>query len=451
MDESRIKELKDLLREALQSVEVLTGNGDPLDVASYQAQLREVRAKYAPALRNDTSACKLDIRQPELRKGLLDFIRREMSDYLHEDRIRSAATILSHPTTANDAPVSVILRNLLRRAIADGATAAAQAFADSLAVTACSISECFALAGVQVDDEIEVFDGIWLVPLPDSPEKLPPYLPNDLFSVFVRRPGEIVTGRAWTRTLLRIDHAVSPIFRKPSDKHILDSGPGSDFILAVQNKEVSNFELTWFLHALSLACPDPIRLVARWQAFAEPFEIFDLAPLIGPQSATWWVAGEYQPGSSRLVESDVRDLKQLYLDILGLDSDTRTALQVPITRWSKSLGLGDETDQMIDLGIAFEALYLGNSGGELSFRFALRASWYLGQDEADRQRLFHIFKDIYTNRSVAVHTGDFMKRASADEKWKFIEQAQSLCLQSIKTVIKRGRLPDWDALVLGRS
>ena len=450
MGPSGIEELENLIRESMKFTEVSPhlGSTETISLAEYRTNLQKIRATYAPQLRSAVSTCSLNVNQPDLWERLVGFVRNELAEYVLQDKFESAAAVLpgSRP---NSAPVDVIVRNLLRRAILDGEQAAARAFFESVSEPSCSIADYRALAGVQVDEEVEVFDGIWLVPLPDSPDELPPYLPEDLFSVFGRRPGQVVDGRPWPRTLLRIEYSVSPIFHKPADTHTFDSAPDSHFIVAMKSKEVRDFDLAWFLHALSLSCGDPVRVAARWAAFLEPFEIFDLASLIGPTSTAWWVQGDYQTGSSRLSKSAVEDLKKLYLNILRLDSNTKTNLQVPITRWAKSLGLGDATDQMIDLGIAFEALYLGNSRDELSFRFALRASWYLGQNGADRQRLFPIFRNIYSNRSTAVHAGNFMERASDDDKWKFIEQAQSLCRKSIVKIIKAGKLPDWDALVLG--
>ena len=53
--------------------------------------------------------------------------------------------------------------------------------------------------------------------------------------------------------------------------------------------------------------------------------------------------------------------------------------QIPIGRLITSLGQRDDTDRMIDLGIAFESLYLGGSDSrsKIRLRFARRASQYL--------------------------------------------------------------------------
>lgn len=61
-------------------------------------------------------------------------------------------------------------------------------------------------------------------------------------------------------------------------------------------------------------------------------------------------------------------------------------------------------DQMTDLGVVFKALYLSRHDKK-SLRLQQRASWYLGKDKADRDRLEKVFKKIYDLRSRAVHEG----------------------------------------------
>lgn len=450
MDRPRIEELRNLLGDSIGFIKIFRrlGSAETVPLAEYRANLKKLRASYDPLLRSAVSTCSLNIGQSKLWEQLLAFVRNELAEYIREGRLESAAVVLTEGRPSS-APVEVVVKNLLRRAIVDGEEAAAQAFFDAIVGTSCSIAEYCALEGVEVDEEIEVFDGIWLVPLPDSPDERPPDLPDDSFSVFApRRPGELDTPRPRPRTLLRIDQTISPIFHKPPDTHTLGSGRDSRFIVAMQSEGARDFDLTWFFNTMNLSCQNSVRVVAKWRAFVEPFEIFNLTSLIGPISVTWSLIGG-PTGPSLLARSGVEGLKKLYLDTLLLDANSKAKLQVPITRWTKSLGLGDPTDQIIDLGIAFEALYLGNRSDELSFRFALRASWYLGKDAADRQRLFPIFRDIYRHRSAAVHAGNFMERASYGEKRKFIEQAQSLCHKSMMTVIEAGGLPDWDVLVLG--
>ena len=108
---------------------------------------------------------------------------------------------------------------------------------------------------------------------------------------------------------------------------------------------------------------------------------------------------------------------------------------------------------MIDLGIAFEALYLSDVNEELTFRLAVRAAWYLGKDKADREKLLTKFGHIYRCRSKAVHSGKLEPTVKFGEESvpvsDFIEKAQDLCRQSILKILEDGKFPDWNSLILG--
>ena len=273
-----------------------------------------------------------------------------------------------------------------------------------------------------------------------------------MFSVFLRHPGEVEIGRPWVRTLLRIDYEVSPNFLMLPELHT------DGFDVTIRSKEVPDFDLRSFFDALSLCCEHPIQPVGTWREFLEHFEVFDSERLMGPTSVQWSVRGDFHLGSTRLAGSSIGELKKLYAGIMQLHQEARTALQVPITRWRKSMEQRDATDSMIDLGIAFESLYLKGLNSELAFRFQLRAAWYLGRDQIERKALMEEFHRIYHYRSQAVHTGVLTPSASVAGKqvsmMEFIRRSQDLCSQSIKRVIHQGHLPDhaaWNSIVLGED
>lgn len=445
MEHSKIEALESLLRECLRFVTVRSGTADLIDVPTYRTGLEKVRATYDPESRSSVSRFEPEVEQPEVRAAVLDFIKTELMDYLHEDRIYPAAGVVKR-VISYGATTDAVLRSLLRRAIVHGEGIAAQDFSKWIDSPSCAFGEYWAIVGLQIDKEVEVFDGIWLVPLPNSHDQLPPSLPEDMFSVFLRHPGEVDIGRPWVRTLLRIDREASPTFCMSPNAY-------TDSIdVTVMSKEVPDFDLGSFFDALSLSCGQPIQAVGRWQDFLEPYEVFDLDGFIGPTSVQWSVRGDFKPGSYRLAGPDIEDLKRLYTDVMRLDQETRTALQVPITRWKRSMEQGDAVDSMIDLGIAFESLYLRGASAELSFRFQLRAAWYLGKDQADREALIEEFRQIYAYRSKAVHDGQLSLSGSLAQTTVFIQRSQDLCLQSIKKVIHEGRLPNnsaWNSIVLG--
>ena len=64
------------------------------------------------------------------------------------------------------------------------------------------------------------------------------------------------------------------------------------------------------------------------------------------------------------------------------------------------------------------------------------------------------FKAIYDLRSMAVHNGEVPKRIKIRKEESvptsaFIPRAQDLCRQSIIKILKNGKFPDWNNLILG--
>ena len=109
---------------------------------------------------------------------------------------------------------------------------------------------------------------------------------------------------------------------------------------------------------------------------------------------------------------------------------------------------------MIDLGIAFESLYLYgiNSKTELRFRFSLHAALYLGKDKKHREALLKKFKEIYDWRSSVVHKGELSKKQRNDPEKieEFITNAQNLCRDTIKKILKNNEYPNWNDLILNQ-
>ena len=436
---TKTEELETLLRESLPFVVLHSRSGDYMSTADYQQSLRSVRSKYEPQLRDRISSLVPELEDDRLRGALLNFLTTEMMDYLHEGRLRAAGDILRRHGSGG-APIDLVLRNILRRALADGETTSAQAFTDCISTSSCTFSEFFALPGLQVDGILDIFDGVQLVPLSSDPNQLPAYLPrDDMYPIFVRRAGEVVTGIPWVRTLLRVDYDVSPIFVKASK--IISQGPDSFalFDLSLKSRDLQEVEWPTFFQALSMVCQRPIQPMLIWRTFIEPYEIFDLDSLIGPKQVEWHFITDFQSYTPPLVTSHIEELQDLYWGIVRLPPENRARLQVPINRWIASVGQRHEVDRMIDLGIAFDSLYLeDNDRGSLGDKLADRASRYLCNNKTERQKLYGHFKRIYNNRSGAVHRGVLREGPTPQEKEDFIRDAQSLCLQTIKIAIARG-------------
>ena len=255
------------------------------------------------------------------------------------------------------------------------------------------------------------------------------------------------------RTVLIIDLFVSPIFHKPFPRTIQEY---SDLVNPLFRDEVSSGKFLSlkesdfyekFCQALSLAYNVEVQTVVRWRYSAER-EFFNPYDSEGIVSSTSTLGGPTEVG-----EDEIDQAKHLYEIMVNPDSDVAAKLRIPIDRWIKSKAGGDLVDKMIDLGIAFEVLYLSDVNEELTFRLGVRAAWYLGKDEEHRKELLKKFGDIYRCRSNAVHNGKLGKTARFGEKdipiSEFIEGTQDLCRESIMKILEDGKFPDWNSLILG--
>ena len=285
-----------------------------------------------------------------------------------------------------------------------------------------------------------------IVPLPNSTSELPHYLPSNF-------PGMSVDFMG--RTLLVIKASISPIFCKPPPLPIPETYDWDSFPFEVEvtGENFSNFKVNdfyeKFCHALSLTCNSAVQVAAQWP-FLEKHELFNLNTWLGSGPSINLNVQLF--GNSTVAgETQIGEAKRLYRKMITLDANVAEKLQIPIDRWIKSKTSKSPIDKVIDLGIAFESLYLSDIGntGEFSFRLRLRASYYLGKDKEDRKELMKDFNKIYKWRSQAVHKGKLS--TISEETEVFIVRAQKLCRDSIMKILEDGKFPDWNDLILGEE
>ena len=286
-----------------------------------------------------------------------------------------------------------------------------------------SFQQILLLDGIVLQDKVEVFPGIHLVPLPRSlgkkGEKIPRYVSE-------RAPAVEGIEYFFHKTQLIID---------PSEAH------------SEGNRER-------FCQALSLACNSAVQ-IATYLSVRKDEEPFSLVPYGGPTVT-------HMPRDP-VKSSDIQEAKRLYQLLDGLAPDVQQKLHIPINRWIKSHaeqnGMFNQkidpeilpedipcspttrmVDKMIDLGIAFESLYLSGSGN-LSLDLRNRAARYLSESEDCQKRLKAILKEIYSWRSKAVHKGTLPAKdvKIAQESFtpsEFIKEAQLLCRRSILKILE---------------
>ena len=452
MDSCKVEKLESLLTRVLPNVVIRRGQSERLSHVDYRHRLQRCREVYDPAMSPWLSSYRPEVSQVEQSDELLRFASRELADHIRDGRIHSA-TIAFLSGMSDGSSVEDVVVNLLRRAIVDGPKVAARAFADCMINSSCSFSRFFLLSGVHIEAPVEVFEGITLVPMPETTSKLPPHLPLVVNSS--DRYHRISCDALLNKTVVRVEYVVSPIFCRPAESYTLDSGPDRHFEIKLKGADTQNCNLEVLCQALAVAGRCRVRSVMTWTSLLE-YEIFDLSSRRGI-GAGGYSASEPLPHrddpSIHINRRQLETINTLYKGLAQPSEKYWERLRIPIDRWMKSMLESDPIDQIIDLGIALESLYVPDSQSEVSFRFALHAAWHLGKSKAERRKLHEEFREIYAARSDVMHTGQFRSRRGKPsfDTSQFISRAQDLCWQGITSIIDAGEVPDWKDLIIGED
>ena len=101
---------------------------------------------------------------------------------------------------------------------------------------------------------------------------------------------------------------------------------------------------------------------------------------------------------------DIGELRST-CDLIDRELSARSdgPLSLALARLSSAHYRWTDADRIIDSAIALETVLLPGSGGEFSYRQAIRGAWLLGGTSDDRGRNFDLFREAYDRRSKIVH------------------------------------------------
>ena len=454
MTEERKRELTELLHEAMESLEIRSVSGDwsLMCLEEYTEHLRKSWTSYSRESNKVVFRFRPKIVNQRIESRFLEFIREEFSQFIHEGKILSA-TFYVLGGTSDGFHLDDLLEQLLRIAIVRGVDEALLAFDRCTQGKSGSYKVIALLKGMRLKEAKEVFEGMQLVPLPDSTSELPSYLPYTLHR-------GMSDDYFCSKTLLVINYSINPMFHKP----VLLATTSNEF-----NSQKERFQVEVnggkfpglyiedfyekFCQAFSLACNSPIEIAHKWEWMAAD-KLFNvshgaLGGIMSVGCHRWFES------PAEVEEVDIEKAKSLY-HILDKNSDIWTKLRIPINRWIDSKTSDTYEDQIIDLGIALESLYVPDGGGDLTYKFSVRGAWHLGQNNKHRSELRTKLAHMYGHRSTVVHGGRIDRKVKFGERRidviDFIRQSQDLCQQSIMKVLTDKCLPDanyWNRLVLG--
>lgn len=281
--------------------------------------------------------------------------------------------------------------------------------------------EVWAVEGVKVHKQIELEDGFHLVPNTELPRGIYSQVMFGRYGLPFAIPSE--------KAALVHKCVVSPaiVEEHNSDRDMTE--------IAARMDTVRLFKL-----ALGLATNGYVALDMKTQLVSQDSIFFD-----GGGSLSGRPSGFVGMQEKLLVAPD----ETLRLKALIKGMENADALELAIDRLIKSRGNSNSEDKIIDLGMAAEIALMhqpqgsGDGKGEITNKISSRAAWLLGRNTEERVSVFDEVRDLYSARSITVHTGKTPDRFQQRSKdW------DTLVARIMIALLERGSFPDWKRLVL---
>lgn len=140
-------------------------------------------------------------------------------------------------------------------------------------------------------------------------------------------------------------------------------------------------------------------------------------------------------------KTDKKQVTQIYdgLNLIDFSHKGNKFLDIAKKRFVTALSRTSQIDQLIDLMISLESLYVSSSRGEITVRLSNRMATVLGKKHADREDLWKFTKKAYNIRSGIIH-GEGLRSTKINGKTytldEIIQKLFQLNRQSILIFIK---------------
>ena len=285
------------------------------------------------------------------------------------------------------------------------------------------------LNGVTIDESLVLEEGLRLYQLPLSSNEIVPHLPAmslDMHGL------QAMIGRV----ALSIEGEAGPALYLPS-KVASDSSNMEHTWAGEQIESLSNDS---FCEAMSLACGGSIRWQFSWRDFGE---IREFLSVYGGSSFT---NVPLFTNSSEFTQDHFEHAREIH-NLRNARERNKAGLDTAVRRWIKSKSSESSfSDQLIDLRIALEALYLDNNEGELRFRLASHGAWHISENTEESKANCYTLLQVYKLASSAVHGSDVKTN---DKNKALLENAQILCRKGIMKRLREQEDPNWSDVIMG--
>ena len=289
------------------------------------------------------------------------------------------------------------------------------------------------LEGVKIENqELVLEEGVHIMRLPTSSSDLPASLPDH---------GEVSVNNYLGGIVLSVDCEMLPAIYAGTNKQTrpISDVPVAEFTAA--SGGIPNLGFDTFCESLSLARDHHIRWQSTWRDYGELQAFSNMAGSPGMYRSS------FGGSTAALSQEHLEMAKKIHL-IRHAGRRANRGVDLAIDRWMESIQPNSYTNRLIQLRIAFEALYLKDGVGEKSFRLATYGAWHLGSNIEERRRHFRILRTLYGLASTAVHAG---KVKNTKENLKTLSDAQDICRAGILQRLEEENEPQWDDLMLGSN
>jgi len=288
-----------------------------------------------------------------------------------------------------------------------------------------------AIVGISIMHEVKITDSISLLPFKDIPDSYQKaiYMP-DAVDENLYLPGEPLDIIKWRKARGTLFNSlIEGSFIAPMSALICrreypkNTGFNKNDIVCMRDKLISICRLLTLLEASS-----PIPLSFWWQP--EPWLY------CWPNSA-----GDHTLEPFDLIPTEVtnisftEDMLQVFNKFLSLDTTIKKKLELPLERLCYSIIRKDLINQVIELGIAIESLFISDdSKNELTYKIQIRAAFLLGKNATKKIEIANLFKELYTYRSKAVHGAQLPNKKTQEIKNNINMGQKYLCEAIIKLI-----------------
>ena len=287
------------------------------------------------------------------------------------------------------------------------------------------------LNGVTIDEPLILQEGLEMYQLPQSSNELVAHLPA--MSLDMHGPHAMLG-----RVALSIECEAGPALYLPSR----GEADSNDVKHTWAGGQIDNLSVDSICEAMSLACGGCVRWQFSWRDFGDVREFLIVYGGTSFTNVPLWT------NATKCSQKNFEHARDIH-SLRNAKGKSKPGLDTAVRRWIKSKSSeASFPDQLIDLRIALEALYLDNTEGELRFRLASHGAWHISQGVEDRKQNFQTLLQTYKLASSAVHGGDVKTN---DKNKTLLENAQSLCQRGIMKRLEEKADTKWNDLIMGAN